>query len=179
MSLQICLPIALSASDIKRIQLVDAGRTEDFSLMASSSAGLPSKDKPSSRQPKGSNKMGQQIVKPNAFMTHRTPQRLLCPHSPSYRTILICLCSFFALLQWLDLFSVILGPTNFTRQLQINSDRTFQIAVFSDIHYGEDEHSFGPGQDIKSAALMRQVLATEKPDLVVLNGDLITGENTF
>ena len=123
--------------------------------------------------------MGQRIVKPNAFITHRTPQRLSYFHSPSYRTILICVCSFFALLQWLGLFSVILGPTNFTSQLQLNSDRTFQIAVFSDIHYGEDEHSFGPGQDIKSAALMRQVLATEKPDLVVLNGDLITGENTF
>lgn len=123
--------------------------------------------------------MGQQIVEPNAFITHERPQKLSCLHGPSYRTIIISLCSFFALLQWLGFFSVILRPTSSIRQLQLNPDRTFQIAVFSDIHYGEDEHSFGPGQDIKSAALMRQVLATEKPDLVVLNGDLITGENTF
>lgn len=63
--------------------------------------------------------------------------------------------------------------------LNIAPDGTFQIAVFSDLHYGENESTFGPPQDINSAALMRQVLAQEQPDFVVLNGDLITGENTF
>ena len=63
--------------------------------------------------------------------------------------------------------------------LNLAPDGTFQIAVFSDLHYGENESTFGPPQDINSAALMRQVLAQEQPDFVVLNGDLITGENTF
>ncbi len=63
--------------------------------------------------------------------------------------------------------------------LNLAPDGTFQIAVFSDLHYGENESTFGPPQDLNSAALMRQVLAQEQPDFVVLNGDLITGENTF
>ena len=63
--------------------------------------------------------------------------------------------------------------------LNLAPDGTFHIAVFSDLHYGENESTFGPPQDISSAALMRQVLAQEQPDFVVLNGDLITGENTF
>ena len=55
----------------------------------------------------------------------------------------------------------------------------FKIAACFDLHFGEDEHSFGPAQDIGSAQLMHHVLDTEDPDCVVLNGDLITGENTF
>jgi hypothetical protein len=63
--------------------------------------------------------------------------------------------------------------------LYLTEDNAFHIAAFSDLHYGENESSFGIPADIHSAALMRQVLDQEKPDLVVLNGDLITGENTF
>ena len=92
------------------------------------------------------------------------------------------LCSIFFLLavlalfvSLLALFSVLLAKAD----LILAPDGTFQIAVFSDLHYGENESTFGPPQDINSAALMRQVLAQEQPELVVLNGDLITGENTF
>ena len=99
--------------------------------------------------------------------------------SLSCRYLVFSLCSLLALIQWLGVFSTTLLPNPNKPLLRLTSDRLFQIAVFSDIHYGEDEHSFGPGQDVKTAALMRQVLATEKPDLVVLDGDLITGENTF
>lgn len=63
--------------------------------------------------------------------------------------------------------------------LHLAEDNTFHIAVFSDLHYGENESTFGIPADRNSAALMRQVLAQERPDFVVLNGDLITGENTF
>lgn len=63
--------------------------------------------------------------------------------------------------------------------LYLTEDNAFHIAAFSDLHYGENESTFGIPADINSAGLMRQVLAQEKPDLVVLNGDLITGENTF
>ncbi|KAF8579654.1 Metallo-dependent phosphatase [Ramaria rubella] len=57
---------------------------------------------------------------------------------------------------------------------------TFRIMVFSDMHYGENPwDSWGPEQDKNSTILMKKVLKDENPDYVVLNGDLITGENTF
>ena len=75
---------------------------------------------------------------------------------------------------------LVLASVLFTKaDLNLAPDGTFQIAVFSDLHYGENESTFGPPADLNSAALMRQVLAQEQPDFVVLNGDLITGENTF
>ncbi|KAH9918748.1 Metallo-dependent phosphatase [Epithele typhae] len=59
-------------------------------------------------------------------------------------------------------------------------DGTFKITVFSDLHYGENPwDDWGPIQDINSTTLMNTVLSSEAPDYVVLNGDLITGENTF
>ncbi|CAN8105519.1 unnamed protein product [Discula destructiva] len=64
--------------------------------------------------------------------------------------------------------------------LQFTKDGTFQIAVFEDLHFGEAEDTdWGPQQDVDSLKVMRSVLAYESPQLVVLNGDLITGENTF
>ncbi|KAG1743458.1 Metallo-dependent phosphatase-like protein [Suillus lakei] len=65
-------------------------------------------------------------------------------------------------------------------RLTFGSSGTFKLTVFSDLHYGENPwDEWGPQQDVNSARLMRTVLADEKPDYVVLNGDLITGENTF
>ncbi|OBZ77295.1 putative inactive purple acid phosphatase 16 [Grifola frondosa] len=59
-------------------------------------------------------------------------------------------------------------------------DGTFKITVFSDLHYGENPwDAWGPQQDVNSTILMNIVLTDEKPDYVVLNGDQITGENTF
>lgn len=63
--------------------------------------------------------------------------------------------------------------------LNLAKDNSFHISVFSDLHYGENESTFGIPADMNSATLMRQVLSQERPDFVVLNGDLITGENTF
>ena len=57
--------------------------------------------------------------------------------------------------------------------------KAFKIAAFSDLHYGENEDSFGIPQDGNSSRLMYHVLDVEKPNLVILNGDLVTGENTF
>ena len=59
--------------------------------------------------------------------------------------------------------------------LRLRPPNTFKIAAFSDLHYGEDEDSFGIPQDVNSTLLMIHVLDTESPDFVVLNGDLITG----
>ena len=61
----------------------------------------------------------------------------------------------------------------------VSSENTFKLAIFSDLHYGEEEHGWGIDQDTRSTEVMRSVLRDERPDLVVVNGDLITGENTF
>lgn len=58
---------------------------------------------------------------------------------------------------------------------------TFQISIFEDLHFGENAwEKWGPLQDASSIRVMNSVLDAEpSTNLVVLNGDLITGENTF
>src|SRR5438105_3510381 len=59
-------------------------------------------------------------------------------------------------------------------------DNSFTIAILADLHYGEEEHGWGIKQDVKSTAVIESVLDYEpEVGLVVINGDLITGENTF
>lgn len=59
------------------------------------------------------------------------------------------------------------------------TNRDFRIGIFSDLHFGEVEFaSWGIEQDINSTRVMKNVMRSEHPDLVVLNGDLITGEDT-
>ena len=91
-------------------------------------------------------------------------------------------CLLFSLLAMLAMFfSLLIFSTVLLckADLHLDEDNSFHIAVFSDLHYGENESTFGIPADKNSAALMRQVLSQEQPDFVVLNGDLITGENTF
>lgn len=64
--------------------------------------------------------------------------------------------------------------------LRFTSTGTFQIAIFEDLHFGENAwDQWGPQQDINSVKVMNEVLDNESPDFVVLNGDLITGENAY
>ncbi|KAL4926650.1 metallophosphoesterase family protein [Aspergillus undulatus] len=64
--------------------------------------------------------------------------------------------------------------------LKFSQDGTFQISIFEDLHFGENAwDSWGPEADRNSVKVLNQILDNESPDLVVLNGDLITGENGF
>ncbi|KAJ6103836.1 hypothetical protein N7486_004058 [Penicillium sp. IBT 16267x] len=64
--------------------------------------------------------------------------------------------------------------------LKFAKDGTFQISILEDLHFGENAwDTWGPEQDVNSVAVINRVLNVESPDLVVLNGDLITGENAF
>ncbi|KAI2991147.1 hypothetical protein CBS147482_9075 [Aspergillus niger] len=66
------------------------------------------------------------------------------------------------------------------KRLQFTSNGTFQLTVFEDLHYGEAEDTdWGPEQDVESRTVINTVLDHESPQLVILNGDLITGEDTF
>ena len=93
------------------------------------------------------------------------------------------LCFLFALFAMLAMFFSLLVLSSVVvvtkANLNLAEDNSFKISVFSDLHYGENESTFGIPADMNSAALMRQVLSQEQPDFVILNGDLITGENTF
>ena len=91
-------------------------------------------------------------------------------------------CLLFSLLAMFATFiSLLLFSSTLPCKADLNlaDDNTFKISVFSDLHYGENESTFGIPADKNSAALMRQVLSQERPDFAILNGDLITGENTF
>ncbi|KAH6705026.1 Metallo-dependent phosphatase-like protein [Verticillium dahliae] len=49
-----------------------------------------------------------------------------------------------------------------------------------DLHFGENSWElWGPAQDAKTLEVMNTVLDTNPPNLVVFNGDLVTGENLF
>ncbi|KAH9998569.1 Metallo-dependent phosphatase [Xylariaceae sp. FL0662B] len=64
--------------------------------------------------------------------------------------------------------------------LTFRGDGTFQISIFEDLHFGENAwDQWGPQQDINSVKVINQILEAESPGLVVLNGDLITGDNAF
>jgi hypothetical protein len=53
--------------------------------------------------------------------------------------------------------------------LCLNSNNDFHIAIFSDLHYGEEEDEWGITQDINSTRVMNDILGYEDPDFVVLS----------
>jgi len=55
--------------------------------------------------------------------------------------------------------------------LTFRQDGTFKIVQFTDIHIGDGKEE-ERGKDESTVALMERILAAEKPDLVVLTGDL-------
>ncbi|XP_048225974.1 probable inactive purple acid phosphatase 16 isoform X2 [Ricinus communis] len=55
---------------------------------------------------------------------------------------------------------------------------TFKIALFADLHFGEDAWTdWGPQQDVNSVKVMSTVLDHETPDFVVYLGDVVTANN--
>jgi len=59
-----------------------------------------------------------------------------------------------------------------------SANSTFRIAVFADLHYGENAWTdWGPRQDQNSDLVISSVLNMENPDFVVYLGDLVTANN--
>jgi hypothetical protein len=54
--------------------------------------------------------------------------------------------------------------------LRFREDGTFQIVQFTDLHWGN-----GGEEDQRTLALMERILEAERPDLVMLTGDVIAG----
>ncbi|KAE8446198.1 hypothetical protein EG329_012423 [Mollisiaceae sp. DMI_Dod_QoI] len=82
--------------------------------------------------------------------------------------------------RWLATSSLFSIPaTESQPTLRLDANNEFHIAIFADLHYGEEEDGWGITQDVNSTRVMNNILNSEKPDFVILNGDLVTGENTF
>jgi predicted MPP superfamily phosphohydrolase len=54
-------------------------------------------------------------------------------------------------------------------KLRLDANNEFHIAIFSDLHYGEEEDGWGITQDVNSTRVMNNILNSEKPDFVVLS----------
>jgi predicted MPP superfamily phosphohydrolase len=55
-------------------------------------------------------------------------------------------------------------------KLTMNADGKFKVIQITDIHYGENEKS-----DASTTKLMEKLFETEKPNLAVLTGDMVSG----
>ncbi|CAK5284827.1 unnamed protein product [Mycena citricolor] len=74
----------------------------------------------------------------------------------------------------------LLGVLSGKPKLIFGAKKTFKIVSFSDMHFGEGEDvDWGPQQDVNTSHVHSVVLDNERPDFVVFNGDLLTGENLF
>ncbi|KAJ9181051.1 hypothetical protein P3X46_009224 [Hevea brasiliensis] len=62
--------------------------------------------------------------------------------------------------------------------LRVNGGGSFKVALFADLHFGEDAWTdWGPQQDVNSIKVMSTVLDHETPDFVIYLGDVITANN--
>jgi hypothetical protein len=62
-------------------------------------------------------------------------------------------------------------------RLRLNSHNEFHIAIFADLHYGEEEDGWGITQDINSTRVMHEILAFEDPDFVILSSSPLSHSN--
>ena len=69
-------------------------------------------------------------------------------------------------------------PLKFRKTRHMENISIFKILQLADLHFGENQWmDWGPQQDQKSIEAIQYFLQAEKPDLVILSGDQITGLN--
>ena len=56
------------------------------------------------------------------------------------------------------------------QDLRFNQNGKFKMVQFTDIHFGEDDKD-----DASNQKLMGEILDYEKPDLVIITGDVVSG----
>ncbi|KAK8918515.1 putative inactive purple acid phosphatase 16 [Platanthera zijinensis] len=70
------------------------------------------------------------------------------------------------------------GGPEFGKGLRFSGSGSFRIALFADLHYGENAwDDWGPKQDVSSDRVLSSVLDQEMPDFVIYLGDVITANN--
>lgn len=62
-----------------------------------------------------------------------------------------------------------------TNPLSFNSNRNFKIAQFTDMHLRLDDEK-GEKQAKKTFERLEQTIKSEKPDIIIFTGDIVTGE---
>ncbi|OME87896.1 metallophosphoesterase [Paenibacillus sp. FSL A5-0031] len=60
-------------------------------------------------------------------------------------------------------------------KLRFRSDGTFTIIQFTDMHI---KNGIEPDKDVQTLAVIQQLIASQKPDLIVLTGDVISSYDT-
>jgi hypothetical protein len=55
------------------------------------------------------------------------------------------------------------------QELRLDANNEFYIAIFSDLHYGEEEDGWGITQDLNSTRVMNDILDYEDPDFVIIS----------
>jgi hypothetical protein len=58
--------------------------------------------------------------------------------------------------------------------LRLNAQKEFHIAIFADLHYGEEEDGWGITQDVNTTRVMNEILRFEDPDFVILSSSPLT-----
>ena len=61
--------------------------------------------------------------------------------------------------------------------LRLNAQKEFHIAIFADLHYGEEEDGWGITQDVNTTRVMNEILKFEDPDFVILSSSPFTHYN--
>ena len=56
------------------------------------------------------------------------------------------------------------------KKLQFNAQGKFKMVQLTDLHFGENDEA-----DANNQRLIRDILDQEKPDLVVVTGDVVSG----
>ncbi|RDA95048.1 hypothetical protein CP533_2157 [Ophiocordyceps camponoti-saundersi (nom. inval.)] len=99
---------------------------------------------------------------------------------PEVLALLACLAHVASALPPRETIRRCINESRATRPLMFNADGKFQISIFEDLHLGENAWDpWGHQQDVNTVRVVERVFDAEEPDLVVFNGDLITGENAF
>ena len=75
----------------------------------------------------------------------------------------------FRLILWSQI-SYLISHASSNAHAKCNENGSFRIVQFTDAHFGES-----PVGDIMTTGLMNSVLDAERPDLVVLSGDILSG----
>ncbi|XP_020108742.1 probable inactive purple acid phosphatase 16 isoform X1 [Ananas comosus] len=74
--------------------------------------------------------------------------------------------------------SVLSLPRNKSLRFSAGAGAAFKIAIFADLHYGENAWTdWGPQQDANSDRVLSAVLDKENPDFVIYLGDVVTANN--
>ncbi|KAF7298608.1 Metallo-dependent phosphatase-like protein [Mycena indigotica] len=83
-----------------------------------------------------------------------------------------------------DAKATLKGVISSQRKLVFDKTGSFKVVSFSDMHFGERAGdgswaAWGPEHDAATQKVHAAVLDKEKPDYVVFNGDIMTGENVL